>query len=1037
MAAGVYNTDLKDINLCETTTDFSALGGGASGLGAGVDFAIQGTNAVDKLVSNALKGMVYDTGSAITLGAGEHILIWMICSTPGITSAQSAGGLRITVGTGTNAYREWYVNGNDTLPAGGMQNYAIHTSSTADNTQGSPGANPQFFGGQADVTATAKGVNFALDAMRYGTGLYLTQGDATTPITFTSASDENDLTANRYGIFEAIPGGFSHKGRFVIGQDPNFNTTQSYFTDSNKSIVFKDTPQSLSDFTKIIVDHPSTFFSIRAVNFTAEGTNNPGQLVFNDSITTGSIVNCQFNDFGKTFLQANVEVTGSSFNSTDTIFQSGSTLFDSAFRTTTGESASVLVDDPSKLSFNAFNNEGSKHGIEVIVTGSYVFEANIFENFVSGSNANEALYFNPPGGTGDLTLQIIGGGTTVDFRNASSGTVTIENNASITVTGLQDNTEVRIFDSATEGPQTELAGIENATDGTSGNRSFTFTLPVGTIVDIVLISVQYENERLNDFELTVTQNLPFEQVFDRNYSNPGNPEIDALFSSLQSRSTYYGNETESKTFVENLDDLGLFTSASHIYPAAGVSDNTIHSLLPSASSGDLITSSFTSISAHTPRQILRLNSSRQYYTASSDALPVITFNHPGQLVSGSFSIEAGSTTNSKYELDPDLTFGWVNATNNNFRFLVTLGLQSTTTGTNTVLTYPDTSITQKVISGDIASISDDNSGGSKEVSITITGTSAFDTGAVAVLCKSIGANYIYLSGSGITSARWFNLSDGTIGSDLYSGSVSWPRIIDQGDGWYETVLLSSGSGAAGDYVIGLSDTDGGKTVTADGTNKLYINLLQMNRRLAGISLGPKIDLLHANDTDASVPLAFTINYFNQTSNPLTTTAAAGVFYVEVGWDSFWEDTSFVSNTFGNAPTIGVANFASLASSPSSTTTGIRITRYVTGTGASITRGIRITMNGLGQSPVTPFNLITVADATTTDILAKGGFLKVAIRRDDANNAIYVNGTSRATSTATLGTLAIESFFNAYSGRFRNIAYFPHALTNAQMEALTS
>ena len=37
MAAGVYETDLKDINLCETITDFSALGGGASGLGAGLD----------------------------------------------------------------------------------------------------------------------------------------------------------------------------------------------------------------------------------------------------------------------------------------------------------------------------------------------------------------------------------------------------------------------------------------------------------------------------------------------------------------------------------------------------------------------------------------------------------------------------------------------------------------------------------------------------------------------------------------------------------------------------------------------------------------------------------------------------------------------------------------------------------------------------------------------------------------------------------------------------------------------------------------
>ena len=53
MAAGTYSTDLTDITLCEATTGFSALGGGGAGLGAGVDFAIQGTNAVDKQVSNS------------------------------------------------------------------------------------------------------------------------------------------------------------------------------------------------------------------------------------------------------------------------------------------------------------------------------------------------------------------------------------------------------------------------------------------------------------------------------------------------------------------------------------------------------------------------------------------------------------------------------------------------------------------------------------------------------------------------------------------------------------------------------------------------------------------------------------------------------------------------------------------------------------------------------------------------------------------------------------------------------------------------
>jgi len=146
LAAGIYNTDLTDISLCESTTGFSALGGGGAGLAAGPDFAIQGTNAIDKQVSNALKGIVYDNGSTITLGADEHILIWEICATPGITEIQSLGGVRISIGTATNAYYEWYVNGSDVLPEGGIINYAIYyTGSTADNTVGSPGASPQVF----------------------------------------------------------------------------------------------------------------------------------------------------------------------------------------------------------------------------------------------------------------------------------------------------------------------------------------------------------------------------------------------------------------------------------------------------------------------------------------------------------------------------------------------------------------------------------------------------------------------------------------------------------------------------------------------------------------------------------------------------------------------------------------------------------------------------------------------------------------------------------------------------------------------------
>jgi hypothetical protein len=86
---------------------------------------------------------------------------------------------------------------------------------------------------------------------------------------------------------------------------------------------------------------------------------------------------------------------------------------------------------------------------------------------------------------------------------------------------MQDNTEVRVYDAGTSNPQVELAGIENATDGVSGGRIFAFSLSAGTLVDIVLINVTYENQRIDSFTIPGSAaSIPIQQRFDRNYVNP-------------------------------------------------------------------------------------------------------------------------------------------------------------------------------------------------------------------------------------------------------------------------------------------------------------------------------------------------------------------------------------------------------------------------------------------------------------------------------------------------------------------------------------
>ena len=90
-----------------------------------------------------------------------------------------------------------------------------------------------------------------------------------------------------------------------------------------------------------------------------------------------------------------------------------------------------------------------------------------------------------------------------------------QNLVNFTLTGLQANTEIRVYNTGTT---TELFGVENS--GTSFTDTYLHT---GTDfgVDIVVHHEQYEAIRLENVVLTATAaSIPIQQQFDRQYSNP-------------------------------------------------------------------------------------------------------------------------------------------------------------------------------------------------------------------------------------------------------------------------------------------------------------------------------------------------------------------------------------------------------------------------------------------------------------------------------------------------------------------------------------
>ena len=174
-------------------------------------------------------------------------------------------------------------------------------------------------------------------------------------------------------------------------------------------------------------------------------------------------------------------------------------------------SAALQSNAPASMSNCTFTSAGTGHGIEFMVTGTYTFTGNAFVGYAvsDGNTGNEAVYNNS---SGSLTLNVVGGGSVPSVRNGTSATTTVNSNVSITLTGLKNPSEVRVFSAGT---QTELAGQENVTTGT-----FVFSVGSGVSVDISILSLGYQNQRILAYSTAVDASIPVSQQLDRQYANP-------------------------------------------------------------------------------------------------------------------------------------------------------------------------------------------------------------------------------------------------------------------------------------------------------------------------------------------------------------------------------------------------------------------------------------------------------------------------------------------------------------------------------------
>src|SRR3990167_193388 len=513
MTAPAYTTDLVDIDLAQATTNWTNIGTGA--LAAETDFFCQNGICISKpgWTGDATRGAICHAGSGLTIPRPGAYFAWLHFWGPGALETQANGGLRMIIGSRTPAYNVWYVKGGDTIkPFDAWICMPLDPAAqAADATGGAPSATVQYFGSLARIksgSAIGKGNPYGIDAIRYGRGtLQSVEGEASNYATFAGAEAVANSTTNRWGLFQQIQGGlYLQQRHFLMG----VAGTIVDFRDSNRIMAIADTQKVISSFNLFEVRNASSRVDWTNITITALGTTARGNFIATNNATINKI-GCVFTDMGTFGYLAASTITTTTYRRCQLITQAGATFSKCIVDSTADSVKAMISDDPSKISSCQFVSSGTKHALELTTPGTYTFPGNLFTGYatVDGSTGNEAIY-NNSGGL--VTINVTSGGGTPTIRNGSGASTVVNSNVSITLTGLKNPTEVRVY---AQGTTTELNGQENVTTG-----SYQFSVSSGTAIDIALLSLGYQNMRLLNFSTTSDTALPISQQVDRQYLNP-------------------------------------------------------------------------------------------------------------------------------------------------------------------------------------------------------------------------------------------------------------------------------------------------------------------------------------------------------------------------------------------------------------------------------------------------------------------------------------------------------------------------------------
>ncbi len=537
------------INAADNATGYVDLSGAAAGA-VDTEIFYQGTGSIGQYVTTSLDGLMYNIGTPTNV-AGNTFYFLINCGVVGLLDTKAAGGFRIrfTGATVTNWF-EVYIAGRDSWPpsfAGGWTLFVIDidearaSAITAGTTNGTVPATTaiQRFGwaGVTGGTMPRMVDNTWVDAIYRlppVTPAIIVEGRnaGTTDWNWSDVVSEMQLVESpvarfgdggavtlsgpvQFGINDTTVHGFTDTNRTILWDDQEFAPPTGYFLSAlgnaggTTNVIFGEKSGTGDDAV-----------GTQGLTITAATAGARWQMDFNDpNLDTIGFYGCSFQHGG------DFQLDGPAVSSISTFFidctsanASGSTDFlrcSVVNADTLAANPFLTVATMDDIVFSSFQFSAGYAVEFTATTATQTSKGNLFAGYGLDDTDNSAISYN--GGTA-VELSVTSGGDAPTVDDRASGTVTVVAAINITLSGMKDNSEVRVYDAGTT---TEIAGIEIATAGTTNSRTFSFSSTAGAVLDIKVFNINFIADDLRNFIVpTNDSEIPIAQRSDRVFRNP-------------------------------------------------------------------------------------------------------------------------------------------------------------------------------------------------------------------------------------------------------------------------------------------------------------------------------------------------------------------------------------------------------------------------------------------------------------------------------------------------------------------------------------